>query len=256
MYVLLICPSYNTKNVPNFMGTKSASVIEYDNFYSKITDIVKKKGILDEDKTRNWFYKLACEFEEEGNIDEFTKLTKGLIEFLVSKKLDNMAGIICSILVKLNRNNQNLKNMEDIAVRGIAIAKRSNDYVHTAARANDINIALRLKEPGSDKHVKYLKIQNEAIEYICRNYNEDIIQHCKTNTGELAPLENYECSLFYVKLDIAAFALLKEPKYAKTEFEKAKKMYEQIKYKFTPEICEKLEKKMDTLDHKYKMCGL
>ena len=82
------------------------------------------------------------------------------MEFLVSKNLDDFAGIVCSILLKLNKNTNNLKILEDLAKRGMAIARRTQDVVHIAARAGDINAVLRQKNPGSELHLKYLQIQH------------------------------------------------------------------------------------------------
>lgn len=255
MIVALNVYKSNMHSAPKFTGVKQTPTEVYETFYNKLINTVNNNYALDVNKSCDWFYKIAYRFDKEKAIDEFTKLSKGLIEFLVSNKLDNMAGMICSILIKFNRNNQNWKNVVDLSIRGVAIAKRANDVVHVAARAYDLNKILKVNEPGSDRHLKYLKMQNEALEDICRNYDTEFIQHCRTNPKELAPIENYEEALFNAKFDIAIFALLKEPKYAREQFEKAKKIYEKIKVKYPPETTAKIEKKIGELEKKYKICS-
>lgn len=249
-------PSFNMYNTPSFMGVESAPSKAYDNFYNQVKRIVNNNCALDTVNIRDWFYKIACKFDRAGKLDEFTKSSNGLIEFLVSKNFDNMAGILCSILIKLNKNNQNMANVEDLAIRGVAIARRLNDFVHMSARANDLTMILMSRAPGSDKHVQYLKIQKEALEKICENYDSDIVKNCKSNAGELAPLSNYRCSLCYAKLDIATYAILKDPKYARNEFKQAKELYEEVKNSFPPEISEKIAERIRILEIKYRACGL
>lgn len=255
MNVTLNTKSHNMYATQNFRAAQNTTIQAYRSFSNELTNIVNKKHSLNINKYYGRFYELARAFNKEDGIREFTKLSRSLMEFLVSKDCDNMAGIICSILIRFNKETNNSKNVEDLALRGIAIARRSNDVVHIAARANDMNVVLRQKEPGSDRHIKYLKVQNQALEDLCRDYNKDVVKKCSTNSKELAPLENYEGSLCYVKLDIATYDLLKEPGYAKSELEKAKKIYARIRNFYPPDIAEVIDKRIESLEQKYKLCG-
>ena len=229
---------------------QNSSVGAYNAFYDKITRLVTQNRGINMDLFCKSYGKLANTFNEEKRIPEFTKLSKKLMEFLISKDINHIAGIICSVLMKLNKDNANSKLIEDLATRGLAIAKRTKDVVHIAARANDLNYILRHKNPGSEKHLKCLQIQNEALKDICKNYDGDLVNRHQTINRELAPLENYEIRLIHVKLDIAQYTLLKNPKYAIYEFEEAKALFEKNKTKYAPRILEIAEKRIKGFEEK------
>lgn len=231
---------------------KTNSLEAYKTFSNRITQLVNHNRGINMDVFCRNYGSLANTFSSEERIPEFTKLSKTLMEFLVSKNFDTIASIICSALVKLNDRAENSKIVEDLAVRGMAIAKRNQDIVHIAARANDINRILRFKNPGSKKHLKYLQIQNEALKEICRNYDSDRIQHYKMTNIDLAPIENYEMRLFHVKLDIATYTFFKDPKYAIYEYEEAKVLYEKNKDKYSEEMVSIAEKRIKTIEEKIK----
>lgn len=199
----------------------------YKDFYGKITRSIKKNTTISKDEFCGKYYYLSRIYEKENQTDKFTRLSKGLMELLVSKNLDDMAGIVCSLLIKLNSNNPNVA--EDLALRGIAIARRKHDPVHIASKACSLNEILRKKEPGSERHVKYLRIENKALKDVCRNYEGDASSRFCTVSSKLASLRNYEIKLCNVKIDIATHTLLADYNAALYEYEQAMLLYKKNK---------------------------
>ena len=234
------------------------SNVVYNKFYKNLTRSINANKVVQRDEFSAKFHSLSDHFEKEKKTDEFTKLSKGLMSFLVHKKMDDLAGIVCSVLIKINEDNPDIA--EDLAIRGIAIARRMHDPIHIASRACSLNKILRFREPGSERHIKYLRIENKALKDICKNYDNDVTNRFKTISSKPAPLINYEVKLCGVKLDIATYTLLKDRQSSLYEYEQAANLLRKFRNEYSKnkeiysdniqQAIDKLEKRAHTLGSK------
>lgn len=108
--------------------------------YKNFTNGIKKK--ISEDisiKPMSYscqLHDLGMRFEQQNQRTELNRLSSRFAEFLVSVGEQSLAGITYSFLIKLNKGN--IKFVEEIAIKALAIAKRQHDPVHIMARANDL----------------------------------------------------------------------------------------------------------------------
>ena len=171
------------------------------------------------------------ELKSQNKIGLMNTMAKSLIQSLVSLKQDNLASIMYSYMIKLNKDNPKL--VKEYAINALAVAKRSDDPIHIMARANDVaNVCFKTK-PGSEEHIKYLKIQHDALADICTNYHTTLPQRFNTISKELLPLDNYEVKLCFVKLNLAEYTYYRNPKEAQTMFNDAIQLF--IKNKDYPD---------------------
>lgn len=253
MNVLLNVQRPNAFYNPTFMNNSDHVKYALNVFSNKIENKIKEDKFIHVGNNRKRFLAIATQAKKEGIINEFTKSSKSLIEKLVQNKNYGLAGAICSILIRFNKEIKNMKDVEDLSRKALAIATDIGDTIHIAARANDLSVMLQRNNPGSSEHIKYLKIQNEALEYICENYDECIVKNNKMFFKEHTPLDNYKDALLYTKLNIAKYALMKEPQLAEIEFKKAKNIFAEIKSKYSEEKSKQLEHRINILERRYKM---
>ena len=87
----------------------------YKTFYGSVVRNINKGNTIDKNVICGRYCNLSRMFKKEGKLSEFTGLSKGLMELLVSNNLNDIAGMICSILIKLNANNPEIA--EDLAIK-------------------------------------------------------------------------------------------------------------------------------------------
>ena len=199
----------------------------YSEFRQKIVTNVNKQQQISCDSFYAEFKTFTEVFEQNKKTQELNTISRSLIEFLVNKNQDHLAGIAYSVLIKMNENNP--KAVEELALKALAIATRFNDPVHKMARANDLVNIYSKSERGSERHVKYLRIANRALMDICKNYNRSIKDRYKSISRKLAPLEKYELLLCNTKLKIAKYTAENEISNARYELEEAKKLFKKNK---------------------------
>ena len=199
----------------------------YQNFYSTVTNAVKRKQSINDSHFYAEFKTFADVYEKQAKTEELTTMSRSLIEYFVSQGQNNLAGIAYSILIKLNYKNPQV--VETLALNGLAIAKRANDPVHIASRARDLVDLYERTNRGSDEHIKYLRLANKALTDVCKNYSTSVNSRFNSISRTLKPLENYELMLCTTKLDIVKYTYKQDIFNAKGELEKAKALYEKNK---------------------------
>ena len=199
----------------------------YGEFRQKVVTNVTNQQPINCDTFYAEFKAFTGAFEQNKKTQELNIISRSLIEFLVNKKQDNLAGIAYSVLIKMNEKNP--KAVEELALKALAIATRFNDPVHKMARANDLANIYSKSERGSERHVKYLRIANRALMDICKNYERSLKQRFKSISRKLAPLEKYELLLCNTKLKIAKYTAENEISNARYELEEAKKLFKKNK---------------------------
>lgn len=199
----------------------------YDKFYQTITHAVRKKQKIDSSNFYAGFKTFAEIYQEKSKPNELIHLSRNMIEYLVNKGKEDLAGIAYSILIKLNKKNP--KTAEDLALKGFAIAKRAKDPIHMFARARDIAEIYKKTDPGCDTHVKYLRIANKALKDLCKNYSTTADSRFHKISRDLKPLESYEFLLCSTKMDIIKYTYKQDPHNAKYELELAKDLLKKNK---------------------------
>ena len=170
-------------------------------------------------------YLVGDSFVNQNAKEQMNKKSTWFAESLVSQKANDLAGIIYSILVKLNYDNPSLR--EKFATNALAIATRVKDPIHIMARANDLKEIYKITAKGSDKHIKVLYQEKRALNDIINNYDK-LKQEHRTVSRDLSPIDGYKKKLGAIKFEIGSLLLNKEPILAKNELEGAREIYSQF----------------------------
>ncbi len=151
--------------------------------------------------------KFSCELNDIGDafisrseIECLNKHGKRFAESLVKLGDSNLAGIVYSLIIRLNPKQTQV--IEQTATNALAIAKRFNDPIHIMARANDLKEIYKLCQPGSKKHLKTLQTEKRALVDICTNY-EGVKKRYRSVRREMRPVKSYELKLAAIRFEIA-----------------------------------------------------
>ena len=220
----------------------------YKKFYKTVTNAVNRSQGISNHSFYAGFKTFAEVYEEKEKPGELIKLSRNLIEYLVNKEQEGLAGIAYSILIKLNEKDP--KTVEELALNGLAIAKRAKDPVHMFARARDLVELYEKTNPGSDTHIKYLRVANKALKDLCQNYSTTAKSRFHKISRDLKPLENYELLLCSTKLDIVKYTYKQDYHNAKYELESAKELLNKNKECKNKETFDILSKKIAKYESK------
>lgn len=172
-------------------------------FLSLETNITKKLSqneCIDIKSFSNELHDIGELFVKRSELECLNKHGKRFAETLVSLGENNLAGIIYSLLIRLNPKHSTI--VEQIATNALAIAKRFNDSIHIMARANDLKEIYKITQPGSTKHLQTLQTEKRALNEICTNY-EGVRKRYKSLRREMKPVHSYEIKLAAIKFEIA-----------------------------------------------------
>lgn len=139
-------------------------------------------------------------FVYRSEVESLNKHGKRFAETMVSLGDWNLAGIIYSLIIRLNPNHAAI--VQHAATNALLIAKRFHDPVHIMARANDLKEIYKISNPGSAKHLRMLKTEKRALCDICSNY-EGVKARYKTLRREMQPVKAYELKLAAIRFEIA-----------------------------------------------------
>lgn len=195
----------------------------FDNYSQHVSRMAERTENMSCEDLYVGLKNITNEYKAQSQTGIMNTMVKGLIQSLVSLKQDNLASIMYSYMIKLNKDNPKL--VKEYAINALAVAKRADDPVHIMARANDIaNVCFKTK-PGSEEHIKYLKIQHDALVDICTNYHTTLPKRYNTISKELLPLDNYKVKLCFVKLNLAEYTYYKNYKDAQKMFNEAIQLF-------------------------------
>ena len=214
----------------------------YDKFCQTVTHAIKKKEKIDDGNFYAGFKTFAEIYEEKSKSGELIELSRNLLETLVNKGQEGLASIAYSVLIKLNKTKPSI--IEDLALKGLAIAKRAKDPVHMFARARDLVGLYGRIEPGSDYHIKYLKVANKSLKDLCQNYSTTANSRFHKISRDLKPLENYEFLLCATKLDIVKYTYKQDRNSAIYELEAAKELLNKNKNSQNKQTLDILKQKL------------
>lgn len=118
----------------------------------KVTQSLLKKETINIKAFSSELHDIGDAFVNRNEIECLNKHGKRLAETLVKLGDNNLAGIIYSLMIRLNPKHTTV--VEQVATNALAIAKRLNDPVHIMARANDLKEIYRISQPGKCKTPK------------------------------------------------------------------------------------------------------
>lgn len=179
----------------------------------KVTQSLLKKETINIKAFSSELHDIGDAFVNRNEIECLNKHGKRLAETLVKLGDNNLAGIIYSLMIRLNPKHTTV--VEQVATNALAIAKRLNDPIHIMARANDLKEIYRISQPGSAKHLKSLQTEKRALNDICNNY-QNVQKRYRTLSRKMRPVEAYELKLAAIRYEIAKI-LAKENKTAAIE---------------------------------------
>lgn len=139
-------------------------------------------------------------FVRQNQLDVLNSQGKRLAEKFVGLGNNTLAGIIYSLLIKINPKGSPI--IEQLATNALVIARRFHDPIHVMARCNNLKEFYKITQPGSKKHLKILQEEKRALNEICKNYEKVQKRYC-TLTREMKPVEAYERQLAAIKFEIA-----------------------------------------------------
>lgn len=165
-----------------------------------ITKKLKRKDNIDIKNFSCQLHDIGDAFVTRNEIESLNKHGKRFAETLVALGDNNLAGIVYSLIIRLNPKHTTI--VEQVATNALAIAKRFNDPIHIMARANDLKEIYKISQYGSKKHLQILQTEKRALNEICTNY-EGVKKRYKTLKREMRPVEAYELKLAAIKFEIA-----------------------------------------------------
>jgi len=168
------------------------------------------------------FCKIQKSFLDGTNTDEFCKEADNLVDNLIEKQNNELAGVVVSFLCKITEFIPNL--LENFAAKGYALAKENDDVVHMTARLNELRKIYMGKPDKLYKYIQVLYKQEGCLEELTKNY-EHAKMNYKTASREIAPKRRYEVMLAYVRTEIGKLTRKKHPHHALEKLLKAKQTF-------------------------------
>ncbi len=190
----------------------------FDIFDKQVTNILSKKDKVEASSFYAELKELFNRFIDQNQLDKMNKNSQRFAEKLVSLGDGRLAGIIYSLLIKVNESNPQL--VELFATNGLAIAKRFNDPVHIMARCEDLRKIYSVSNPQSDKMLKILYEEKRALNSITKNY-DSAKNRFQTITKDMKPIENYKIMQGAIQIKIAKILKNTNPNAAKEELQSA-----------------------------------
>ncbi len=139
-------------------------------------------------------------FVYRSEVECLNKHGKRFAEMLVALGDSNLAGIVYSLIIRLNPKQVTI--VDQVATKALAIAKRFHDPVHIMARANDLKEIYKISKPGGEDHLRRLQTEKRALNDICTNY-EGVKKRYKSLRHEMKPVGSYELKLAAIRFEIA-----------------------------------------------------
>ncbi len=221
MQVLGVSNSYYTgKSQTNFMAKPVNPQKRLDDFSAIILKRINKGKGVDAGTFADELHLVGENFTTPEGKKLLTKGAKKLAENLVNLKNGNLAGIVYSFLIKINKGNNQV--VEELATNALAIAKRVDDPIHVMARANDLKEIYKFTAPRSEKHVRILYDEKRALVRIVNDY--DKLAQRQSRRG-MKPKEGYTAKLAAVKMEIGQVLFERDNKLARQELQEALDMY-------------------------------
>ena len=222
MQVLGVSNSYHScQRQPNFMAKPIHPQKRLDDFSSIILKRLQKNKPVDAGEFADELHNISEHFSTPEQKTLLTRGARKLAEGLVNLQNGNLAGIVYSFLIKVNKGNN--KVVEELATNALAIAKRIDDPIHVMARANDLKEVYKYTEPRSPRRVKIMYEEKRALVRIVNDYDR-LSQRTASRRG-MKPKEGYMEKLAAVKMEIGQALFEKDNKLARKELEEALEMY-------------------------------
>lgn len=156
--------------------------------------------------------------------DEFCTESAQLAEELSKQNENGFAGIIYSTLCKVTECVPH--ELEKFAIKGYETAKLNGDYVHMAARLNNLRKVYDGKPEKFYDYIQTLYKQEKCLKKLTRNY-DDCVQNFQSVIRKPATKEQYEQLLAYVQTEIAKITRKKHPEDALHKLISARYIFEQ-----------------------------
>ncbi len=178
----------NLKSFSNFVQENNATMTP-SSFYKHYNAIQKSwLNVVDKDLYCSKCQNLATDLLESGQKD--------------------FAGIVISSLCKISSDAP--KMLEVLAKKGYELAKDNGDYVHMMARLNDLRRVYMGKPEKLYDYIQVLYKQEKSLRVITRDYDKTAESY-KSILRELAPMQEYEQMLAYVRTEIGKLTCRKHP---------------------------------------------
>ena len=162
-------------------------------------------------------YKYRRALENEPNIDSLIKKISLFAERLVGIGYSDLAGIVYSFLLKIAPD---MKLTEEIAIKELALAKRTRDPIHICARISDIEKIYKSKAPKSPEHIKWLRENTKHLRKLINHYDH-AKRNYKTIKTEAKPIEYYQRAFANSNLNLAKATMQQTPKEALQEIQES-----------------------------------
>lgn len=169
-------------------------------------------------------YRFSSAFEKTPEADILVKKANQFAEKFTSNGNNNFAGVIYSFLLKVVKNP---KIVETLAVKQLAIAKRTNDPIHIMARTADIRKVYQEIAPNSPEHLKWLREEVRSIRKVINHY-EHSTKNFKSVSRDVRPKEFYEEMLGFILVDVGKILKKQSPKEAMPVMLEAKEIFAKL----------------------------
>lgn len=169
-------------------------------------------------------YRFSSAFEKTPEADILVKKANQFAEKFTSNGNNNFASVIYSFLLKVVKNP---KIVETLAVKQLAIAKRTNDPIHIMARTAHIRKVYQEIAPNSPEHLKWLREEVRSIRRVINHY-EHSTKNYKSISRDVRPKEFYEEMLGFILVDVGKILKKQSPKEAMPVMLEAKEIFAKL----------------------------
>lgn len=190
---------------------------------NKITRRIQRKETINTTEFSCQLHDIGESFARRNQLDSLNNQGRRLAEKLVGLGNNTLAGIVYSLLIKINPKGSPI--IEQLATNALVIARRFHDPIHVMARCNNLKELYKITQPGSKKHLKILQEEKRALNEICKNYEKVQNRYC-TQRREMRPVEAYERQLAAIKFEIAEIMQQSNKKEAINELKSALEILE------------------------------
>lgn len=164
------------------------------------------------------------EFVNKKHTDAQIKRVMLFAERLVGYGYEDFAGVVYSFLLKITNN---LKLAEEIALKELALAKRTRDPIHICARISDIEKIYKIKAPNSPEHIKWIRENKKYLNKLVKHYDY-AKKNYRTMIKKARPKEYYEKALANSHLNLAKMISKQYPKEALNEIKEAQEILQKL----------------------------
>lgn len=189
-----------------------------------VTEKVASTPNYPRDKFYRTIQNRVSEYQQLGCLEIVSEKLSDIANMFIQCGNADFAGIICSMLVKLEQLPFEMR--EKYILQAIDVAKRQNDTIHLVSRLEDLHREY-VNIGDKNKTLKILIKEENTLKEIVGDF-ETAQKNFKTLFYKNENVENFENLLATIQVDIAKIIISKKPKKAIQKLKSAMRIFEKL----------------------------